>query len=205
VSCVVVWGRLVEPRQSANLALTSSLPKRLQRIELPVGERHTHDSFRDTALQVVVTVAVLTLAGFGSSRLNRGKVRLSRKWGTSHTLPRNAPPQPQEDGHGPHNRILPQSGVPCQRPNRPGPYWYSFADGTALHLPRVRQTLHRHHRYGLLSAAHLGRNRHPHRDLAGPWLPRASPCGGVWLRRAHCRGLVGPLGPSGPSRTRVSG
>src|SRR5262249_34480509 len=39
----------------------------------------------------------------GSSRLNRGKVRLSRKWGSSHTLPRNAPQQHQEDGHGPHN------------------------------------------------------------------------------------------------------
>ena len=32
----------------------------------------------------------------------------------------HAATQSQEDYHRPHNGILPQSGLPCQRPNRPG-------------------------------------------------------------------------------------
>src|SRR5207244_9762157 len=59
----------------------------------------------------------------------------------------------QEDYHGPHNHILPQSALPCQRPNGPGQYRYPFAEGAALHLPRVSHNLQRPQRHGLLSAA----------------------------------------------------
>src|SRR6266571_4330266 len=57
----------------------------------------------------------------------------------------------QEDYHGPHNHILPQSALPCQRPNGPGQYRYPFAEGAALHLPRVSHNLQRPQRHGLLS------------------------------------------------------
>ena len=30
----------------------------------------------------------------------------------------------RENRHGPHNNILPQSGVSCQRPNRPRQHWH---------------------------------------------------------------------------------
>src|SRR4029450_2500141 len=86
-----------------------------------------------------------------------------------------------EDKHGPHDDILPQSALPCQRPNGPGQYRYPFAEGAALPLPRVSPNLQRPHRHGLLSAAHLGRDRGDHRHLARPWVSRASDRGGVWV------------------------
>src|SRR4029450_10587146 len=86
--------------------------------------------------------------------------------------------------HGPPNAILPQSALPCQRPNRSGQYWYPFAEGAALHLPRVSQNLQRPHRHRLLSAAHRGRDRGAHRDLARPWVSPASDWGGGWVWRA---------------------
>src|SRR5262245_23120701 len=81
--------------------------------------------------------------------------------------------QSQEDHHGPHHHILPQWELPCQRPNWPGQYWYPFAEGTAVHLSRVSEDLQRHQRHGVLSAAHLGRDRGTRRDLARPWVSRA--------------------------------
>src|SRR5215831_9782845 len=45
--------------------------------------------------------------------------------------------QPGGAWHGSHDGILPQSALPCQRPNWPGQYRYPFAEGTAVHLPRV--------------------------------------------------------------------
>src|SRR5262249_5325899 len=39
--------------------------------------------------------------------------------------------------HGSHDSILPQSALPCQRPHWQGQYRYPFAEGTAVHLPRV--------------------------------------------------------------------
>src|SRR6266436_292650 len=36
--------------------------------------------------------------------------------------------------HGPHNNILPQCGVPRQRPNGPGQHWYPFAEGETVPL-----------------------------------------------------------------------
>jgi hypothetical protein len=50
----------------------------------------------------------------------------------------------------------------------------------------------------------LGRDRGHRGNLARPQVPRASECGGVWVRRAGHRGLVGPCGSSWPSKTRVS-
>src|SRR4029453_12237071 len=91
-----------------------------------------------------------------------------------------------------------------KRPNWPRQYWYPFAERAALHLPRVSQNLQRPHRDRLLSAAYLGRDRGARGDLARPWVPRASYRGGVWVRRAYRRGLVGPLGSSGPDCARVS-
>src|SRR6266581_7191774 len=85
----------------------------------------------------------------------------------------------QEDYHGPHNHILPQSALPCQRPNGHGQYRYPFAEGAALHLPRVSQNLQRPQRDRLLSAAHLGRDRGARGDLARPWVSRASDRSGV--------------------------
>src|SRR4030095_8151144 len=109
----------------------------------------------------------------------------------------------QEDYHGPHNHILPQLELLCQRPNGPGQYRDPFAQGTAVHLSRVSEDLQRYKRHGLLSAAHFGRDRGARRDLARPWVSRASDCGGVWVRRADHSGLVGPFGPSGPRRAPV--
>src|SRR5262249_33605386 len=67
--------------------------------------------------------------------------------------------QPGGAWHGSHDGILPPSALPCQRPNWPGQYRYPFAEGAALHLSRVSQNLQRPQRDGLLSAAHLGRDR----------------------------------------------
>src|SRR4029453_8401458 len=129
----------------------------------------------------------------GSSTPNRGAVKLYSKRGSRHTSRGIVSTHSQEERHGPHNGILPQSALPCERQNGPGQYWYPFAEGAALHLPRVRQNLQRHQRHGLLSAAPLGRNRRPHRDLAGPWLSRARDCGGVWILRADGGCLGGAL------------
>src|SRR5215831_13163032 len=112
--------------------------------------------------------------------------------------------QPGGVDHGSHDGILPQSALPCQRPNRPGQYRYPFAEGTAVHLPRVPEDVQRHHRHRVVPPAHRGRDGEPRGDVACPWVPRASDCGGLWVRRTHHRGVVGPLGPAGPSRARVS-
>ena len=77
--------------------------------------------------------------------------------------------------------LRPNTHCHARGQNRPGQYWYPFAAGAALHLPRVSQNLQRHHRHGLLSAAHLGRNRGDGRDLARPRVSRASDRGGVWV------------------------
>src|SRR5499426_1671659 len=79
-----------------------------------------------------------------------------------------------EDKHGPHHDILPQSALPCQRPNGPRQHRYPFAEGAALHLPCVSPNLQCPQRHGLLSAAHLGGDGGARRDLAGPRVPRAS-------------------------------
>src|SRR5215216_5526024 len=60
------------------------------------------------------------LGVFGSSTSNRGAVKLSSKRGSRHTSRGNVSPHSQEDRHGPHNGILPQYALPCERPNRPG-------------------------------------------------------------------------------------
>src|SRR6516225_2536455 len=82
--------------------------------------------------------------------------------------------------HGSHNGILPQSALPCQRPNRPAQYRYPFAEGTAVHLPRVPEDVQRHQRHRVVPPAHRGRDGEPRGDVACPWVPRASDCGGVW-------------------------
>src|SRR5262245_13904223 len=107
--------------------------------------------------------------------------------------------------HGSHDGILPQSALPCQRPNWQGQYRYPFAEGTAVHLPRVPEDVQRHHRHGVLPPAHRGRDGEPRRDVARPWVSRASDGGGVWIRRTHDSGLVDALGAAGPSRACVSG
>src|SRR5262245_2197681 len=86
-----------------------------------------------------------------------------------------------EDKHGPHNDILPPSALPRQRSNRPGQYRYPFAEGAALHLPRVPPNVQRPQRHRLLSAAHLGRDRGAGGDLARSWVSSTSDWGGVWL------------------------
>src|SRR5215831_8530537 len=91
------------------------------------------------------------------------------------------PQRYSEDKHGPHDDILPQSALPCQRPNGPGQYWYPFPEGAALHLPRVSEDLQRPQRHCLLSAADLGRDRDARGDLARPWVSPASDRGGLWV------------------------
>src|SRR6516225_11720867 len=113
--------------------------------------------------------------------------------------------QPGGGDHGSHDGILPQSALPCQRPNRPGQYRYPFAEGTVVHLPRVPEDVQCHHRHRVLPPAHRGRDGEPRRDVARPWVSRASDCGGVWIRRTHYSGLVDSLGAAWPSRARVSG
>jgi hypothetical protein len=39
-----------------------------------------------------------------------------------------------EDTQGPHDDMLPQWGVSCQRPKRPGPYGHPLAPGQTVHL-----------------------------------------------------------------------
>src|SRR5215471_17085055 len=78
-------------------------------------------------------------------------------------------------------RIFYSLALPCQRPNRPGQYRYPFAEGAALHLPRVSQNLQRPQRDRLLSAAHLGRDRGARGDLARSWVSPASDRGGFWV------------------------
>src|SRR5215510_15387410 len=117
----------------------------------------------------------------GSSIPNRGAVKLSSKQGSRHTSRGNVSTHSQEERHGPHNGILPQYALPCERPNRPGQYWYPFAEGAALHLPRVSQNLQRPQRDRLLSAAHLGRDRGARGDLARSWVSPASDRGGFWV------------------------
>src|SRR4030095_9225233 len=113
--------------------------------------------------------------------------------------------QPGGAYHGSHNGILPQERLPCQRPNWQGQYRYPFAEGTAVPLSRVSEDLQRYPRHSLLSAAYLGRDRGYCRDLARPWLSRTSDCSGVWVRRTHHRGLVGPLRATGTGGARVPG
>src|SRR5262249_29692464 len=85
----------------------------------------------------VIIIRFLLLPSLGSSTPNRGRVKLYRKRGSRHTSRGNVSTHSQEERHGPHDDILPQLGLPCQRPNRPGQYRYPFAEGAALHLPRV--------------------------------------------------------------------
>src|SRR5215510_1758969 len=113
--------------------------------------------------------------------------------------------QPGGAWHGSHDSILPQSALPCQRPNWQGQYRYPFAEGTAVHLPRVPEDVQRHHRHGVLPPAHRSRDGEPRRDVARPWVSRASDGGGVGIRRTHDSGVVDALGAAGPSRARVSG
>src|SRR5215510_10050799 len=113
--------------------------------------------------------------------------------------------QPGGAWHGSHDGIRPQSALPCQRPNWQGQYRYPFAEGTAVHLPRVPEDVQRHHRHGVLPLAHRGRDGEPRRDVARPWVSRASDGGGVGIRRTHDSGVVDALGAAGPSRARVSG
>ena len=56
----------------------------------------------------------------GSSPLNRGEVRLERIWGSQPSSSWECSQQRPENGHRHHHLILPQSRVPCQRPNWPG-------------------------------------------------------------------------------------
>src|SRR5712691_8580101 len=51
----------------------------------------------------------------------------------------HAATQRQEDHHGPHNHMLPQSGVPRQRTKRPREHWHPLVQGQALHLHGVPQ------------------------------------------------------------------
>src|SRR5215471_3056609 len=103
----------------------------------------------------------------GSSTPNRGAVKLSSKRGSRHTSRGTVSTHSQEERHGPHNGMLPPSALPCQRPNRPGPYWDPCAAGAALHLPRVSHNLQRPPRDRLLSAPPLGGDSGARRDLAG--------------------------------------
>src|SRR5262249_18907345 len=69
--------------------------------------------------------AFLTIAPErGSSTPNRGAVQLYSKRGSRRTSRGNMSTHSQEECHGPHNGILPQSALPCQRPNRPRHYGY---------------------------------------------------------------------------------
>src|SRR6516162_4570249 len=81
----------------------------------------------------------------------------------------------QEERHGPHDDMLPQRELSCQRPERPGQYRYPFAEGAAVHLSCVSHNLQRTQRHRLLSAAHFGRDGRDRRDLARPWLSRGVP------------------------------
>src|SRR4029453_5923810 len=116
------------------------------------------------------------------------------------------PAKPREENHhGPRDDILPQYALSCQRPNWSGQYWYPFAEGAAVHLPRVSQNVQRHHRHRLLSAAYGGRDGGARRDLAPPWMPGASVFGPFRVRRADGRGLVDTRRAPGAGRTRVPG
>src|SRR6266700_1984939 len=82
--------------------------------------------------------------------------------------------------HGPHDNILPQCGVPCQRTNRPGQHWHSLVQGQALYLHGVPQDVQRHERHGLLSPTDLCRDRELSDDAAGPWVSAPSDRRRVW-------------------------
>ena len=60
----------------------------------------------------------------------------------------------EEDHHGPPNGMLPQSGVPCQRPNRQGTNRHLLTQGQAVPLYRVSQDVQDHERHRVLP--HLG-------------------------------------------------
>src|ERR671922_1608809 len=85
------------------------------------------------------------------------------------------------DKHGPHNDILPQYGVPCQRTNRPGQHWHPLVQGQALYLHGVPQDVQCHERHGLLSPADLCGDREPCGDAAGSRVSTPSDRRGVWL------------------------
>jgi hypothetical protein len=76
------------------------------------------------------------------------------------------PPRVSEEKHGPHNHMLPQRGMPGPRPHRSGHYGYPGMEGEALPLHAVSQDVQRHHRHGLLAAAHHSRDGRPLR-----WTP----------------------------------
>ena len=83
------------------------------------------------------------------------------------------PPRVSEEKHGPHNHMLPQRGIPGPRPHRSGHYGYPGMEGEALPLHAVSQDVQRHHRHGLLAAAHHGQRRSSS-ALDAPKAPRAS-------------------------------
>lgn len=115
------------------------------------------------------------------------------------------PQRDSEDTHGPHNDMLPQSGVSRQRPNWPGQYWHPCAQGQTLSLYAVPQNVQRYQGHRLLSAAHIGRPCRPDHHVACPWLSGASYCGGLWIRRADRRGVGGTCRLPRPSRPGTSG
>jgi len=69
----------------------------------------------------------------------------------------------------PTNHMLPQRGMPGPRPHRSGHYGYPGMEGEGLPLHAVSQDVQRHHRHGLLAAAHHGRDGRPLR-----WTPQST-------------------------------
>jgi len=66
----------------------------------------------------------------------------------TYTLSARSPAKPVEQNlHGSHHHILPSSGVPSQRTNRPGQPWHPLVQGQALHLHGVPQDGQRNERY----------------------------------------------------------
>ena len=106
------------------------------RIFVPFLCRNRAENFGNIREYMEINGVFLGMFPNGSSPLNRGEMRLERKWGSSHTLLGNAPQPHQEDGHGPHHRMLPQWGVPCQRPKRSGQHWHPLAQGQAVNVVR---------------------------------------------------------------------
>jgi hypothetical protein len=128
--------------------------------------------------------AILTVLGRrGSSPLNRGEVRLPWKIGVqTYSFLACSPATPgEEKHHGPRHHILPQSGVPRQRPNRSGQHSHPFVQGPALPVHGVPQDVQRHDRHRLVSPADLRGDGQPGGDPDGPRVSSTSDRCGVWL------------------------
>jgi len=117
----------------------------------------------------------------------------------------HAATQRQEDHHGPHNHMLPQSGVPRQRTKRPREHWHPLVQGQALHLHGVPQDMQRHERHRLLSPADLCGDGQPRADTHGPRMSTASDRGGLWVRRADGGGMGDTRRRPRPGRPGASG